>query len=130
MSLSWRVQAGYGAAELGINGVELLVRVSLLIFYTDVVGLAPALAGYAVALGVLWDALTDPLMGRISDTARFRRGRRRPFIALGALLLAGAVVVLFSPPATRNARRRTGSEPSRHRARGGTSDTRAPACPW
>lgn len=99
MSLPARVQLGYGAAELGINGVEVLIRVSLLIFYTDVVGLDPVLAGYAVALGVLWDALTDPLMGRISDTARWRLGRRRPFIALGALLLAGGVVVLFSPPA-------------------------------
>ena len=58
MTLPLRVQAGYGVAELGINSVEVLIRVSLLIFYTDVVGLAPELAGYAVALGVIWDAMT------------------------------------------------------------------------
>jgi len=98
VSLPRRVQVGYGVAELGINGVEVLIRVSLLIFYTDVVGLDPRLAGYAVALGVVWDAVTDPLMGRLSDHTRGRLGRRRPYIALGAVLLAGAVVVLFSPP--------------------------------
>jgi GPH family glycoside/pentoside/hexuronide:cation symporter len=94
-----RVRAGYGVAELGINGVEVLIRVGLLIFYTDAVGLDPALAGYAVAIGVLWDAVTDPLMGRISDRSRSRFGRRRVWIALGAVALAASVVLLFAPPA-------------------------------
>jgi GPH family glycoside/pentoside/hexuronide:cation symporter len=92
------VRAAYGVAELGISGVEVLIRVGLLIFYTDVVGLDPRLAGYAVALGVLWDAVTDPLMGRISDRGRSRHGRRRPWMALGAVALALSVVALFSPP--------------------------------
>ena len=93
-----RVRLGYGTAELGITGVEVLIRVSLLIFYTDVVGLRADLAAYAVALGVLWDAVTDPLMGVVSDRTRSRFGRRRPYIAVGALALAGAIVVLFSTP--------------------------------
>ena len=91
------VRAGYGVAEMGINGVEVLVRVGLLIFYTDVVGLDAALAGYAVALGVLWDAITDPFMGRISDRSQSRFGRRRPWIALGAVALGLSVVLLFAP---------------------------------
>lgn len=91
-------RVGYGAAEMGISGVEVLIRIGLLIFYTDVVGLEPALAGYAVALGVVWDAITDPLMGRISDRTRGRFGRRRPWILIGALALAVCVVVLFSVP--------------------------------
>ena len=51
-----------------------------------------------MAPGVLWDAITDPLMGRISDRTRARAGRRRPYVAIGAVALAGAIVVLFSPP--------------------------------
>ncbi len=96
--LSRTTKIGYGTAELGVNGVEVLVRVSLLIFYTDVVGLAPHLAGYAIALGVVWDAITDPLIGRFSDATHSPWGKRRPYILLGAILLAPAIVWLFSPP--------------------------------
>lgn len=91
-------KAGYGIAECGITASEVLIRLYLLIFYTDVVGLEPQLAGYAAAIAIIWDAITDPLMGAISDRTRTRFGKRRPYIAAGAVFLAASLVYLFSPP--------------------------------
>ena len=96
--LPQRTRIGYGFAESGISGAEVLLRVSLLIYYTDTVGLRPDLAGYAIALCVLWDAITDPMMGWISDNLPIRGQRRRPYIILGAIGLSLTLVMLFSPP--------------------------------
>ena len=89
---------GYSIAETGINAVETLLRLYLLIFYTDAVGLAPGWAGLAVALGLCWDAVTDPLMGYLSDRWYSCLGGRRPFLLLGGLLLGISIYILFSPP--------------------------------
>ena len=92
------LKAGYGVAETGLTASEVLIRLYLLIFYTDIVGLEPKLAGYAAAIAIVWDAVIDPLMGNISDRTRSRFGKRRPYIAIGSILLAGSLVFLFSPP--------------------------------
>lgn len=104
--LPGRVKAGYGLAEIGIMGAEILIRVYLLKFYTDEVGLAPRMAAYAVALGVVVDAVTDPLVGYMSDHWRWGKGRRIPFLPIGALTAATALVLVYNPPelATENAR--------------------------
>ncbi|MBL8900464.1 MAG: MFS transporter [Planctomycetes bacterium] len=94
-----RVQLGYAYADLGVNVVEVVARLYLLIFYTDVVGLRPSLAGLAVALGLVWDAVTDPVMGVVSDRLRHRFGGRRCFVLVGSFFLAAGLVLLFSPPA-------------------------------
>lgn len=93
-----RVKAGYGAAELGLSAVELVVQVILLKLYTEVVGLDMGLAGAVLAAAVIWDAAIDPLVGTLSDRSTLPGGRRRSFIALGAPLLAVSTVVLLSPP--------------------------------
>lgn len=93
------VKVGYGVGELGIAGAEFFIRVYLLKLYTDLVGLRPGLAGMVLAAAVLWDAVTDPLMGEISDRTRGRAGRRRPWIAAGGVLTAATFVALFAPPA-------------------------------
>lgn len=97
--LSQWVKAGYGSAELGMSAAEVVLQIYLLIFYTQHVGLSAELAGYALALAVLWDAITDPIMGFVSDRTRTRMGKRRPWIALGSLALAGSFIALFHPPA-------------------------------
>ncbi len=91
-------QIGYAVAESGINAVETLLRLYLLIFYTDEVGLQPSLAGLAVGLGLVWDAITDPLMGALSDRTRHRLGGRRGYLPLGAALLAAGLLLVFWPP--------------------------------
>lgn len=92
------LQIAYASADLGLNATEAILRLYLLIFYTDVVGLRPGLAGLAVALGLVWDAVTDPVMGAISDRLRHRLGGRRFFVLIGGGLLATGLILVFSPP--------------------------------
>jgi GPH family glycoside/pentoside/hexuronide:cation symporter len=56
----------------------------LMIFYTDAALVAPALAGNALLVGKIWDAVNDPLFGWVSDRATSRRcgrGSRRGKLA-------------------------------------------------
>ena len=98
MALRRRTKAGYGAADFGLSGAELLLQLYLLEFYIRVVGLSPTLAGMALALGTFWDAVTDPLMGGVLDRTRTRWGRFVPYLFTGAFLVAGGIVALFHPP--------------------------------
>jgi len=69
----------YGSGEL-LNGTSTVIILMLYLkFLTDVVGLSPMLAGVCLVAGKLWDALSDPLLGAISDRTRTRFGRRRVF---------------------------------------------------
>jgi len=96
--LGWRTKAGYGAVDLGLAAVESLVQIYLLKFYNVVIGLPSTLAGVALALAILWDAVSDPVMGGLSDRTRLAGGRRRPFFVPGAVLLATAFILLYNPP--------------------------------
>jgi sugar (glycoside-pentoside-hexuronide) transporter len=69
-----------------------------LFFLTNVVGLRPALAGGVLWVGRVIDALTDPLMGRISDATRSRLGRRRPYFLIGALPFGASFALLWFVP--------------------------------
>lgn len=96
--ISRSMKIGYASGQLGITAFEVFIRVQLLIFYTDVVGLSPALAGLAVGLAVFWDAITDPLMGWFSDWSAGRWMRRQAFFVPGALGASFFLMALLSPP--------------------------------
>ncbi len=61
-------------------------------------GLSPALVGLLGALPRLTDAITDPLMGYITDNTRSRWGRRRPYIFVGAITVGIIFVLLWQLP--------------------------------
>lgn len=92
------LKAGYGSAEIGFTAVEVMLQVYLLELYVSA-GLNPFWAGLALAIAVVWDAVSDPLMGVISDRrdASSARGKRLPFVILGVPLSVVAFVLLFSP---------------------------------
>ncbi|MDF3822069.1 MFS transporter [Leptospira sp. 96542] len=96
--LKLSTKMGYGFAETGITAVQLFTQIYLLKYYTEIIGLNASLAGLALAISVIWDAVSDPLMGKISDNSHFKWGRRRPFILFGGALLSVSVLLLFSPP--------------------------------
>ncbi|MBX3026728.1 MFS transporter [bacterium] len=76
----------YGLGDLTINAaLASLALVYTSYFLTQVADLRPALAGLVPLIGRAVDAVTDPLMGRISDQTRWRAGRRRPYFLIGAL---------------------------------------------
>ncbi|WP_185975642.1 MFS transporter [Tessaracoccus rhinocerotis] len=92
-----RERLTFAAGDVFAGGASSLIAVMYLIFLTDVIRLAPGLAGTAVLVAKLWDAVNDPLMGAISDRVRTRMGRRRPFILGGAVLLIPIMALLWLP---------------------------------
>ena len=84
------------AYALAVVGIPIYVYIPK--FYTDVVGINVAIMGYILLCVRIFDAVTDPAIGFISDQVKTPFGRRRPFIAGGALFLALSMVFLFNPP--------------------------------
>jgi GPH family glycoside/pentoside/hexuronide:cation symporter len=76
-----------------------LLGLYLLKFATDVVLIAPAVVAAILLVARIWDAVSDPLAGYLSDRTVTRWGRRRPWFAVSALPLGLAIVALWSPPA-------------------------------
>src|SRR6056300_1806719 len=68
----------------------------LLFFYSNVIGLSPALASLAIFIALLIDAFTDPVMGAISDRTNHRLGRRHPYFLLGIIPMCLSYFMLFS----------------------------------
>ena len=97
------VKLGFGIGDLGGNLFFTAMGFYSLIYLTDTVGLSASLAGIAILIGKFWDAVTDPMMGYISDRTRSRWGRRRPYLLFGALPLLLSMWYFFSAPNYTNA---------------------------
>jgi GPH family glycoside/pentoside/hexuronide:cation symporter len=69
-----------------------------MLFYTDALGLKHSYAGIAMAVAVFWDAVTDPVMGHITDHTRSRFGRRHPYILLGGIAVTVTFIFLWFVP--------------------------------
>lgn len=67
-------------------------------YLTEVAGLQPWHAGLALMIGRVWDAVTDPLMGWITDHTRSRFGKRRPYLLFGVFPYVGAFFALWVVP--------------------------------
>lgn len=97
-SLSLGTKLGFGVCDLGGNLYFTIMGFYLLYFMTDVVKLAAGLAGTALMIGKIWDAVTDPAVGSFSDRTRTRWGRRRPYMFVGAILLFVFMIIMFINP--------------------------------
>jgi Na+/melibiose symporter-like transporter len=71
----------------------------LLFYYNQVLGLSGSLAGLAILIALLFDAVTDPLIGVLSDRTKSRYGRRLPYLFTSALPLGITFIAAFQPPA-------------------------------
>ena len=97
-TVSNKVRAAYGIGDYAICLYWSGVGLYLLYFYTDVVGITPLLAGWIYALGIAWDAITDPFMGYLAERTRTKMGSYRPYIFYGAIPLALSFILLFWVP--------------------------------
>lgn len=94
-----RTKLLYGIGDVAINIKNTSLNQFLLFFYVDVIRVAPELIGVALFVGKVWDAVSDPVVGYLSDTTRSRWGRRRPFVLAAAVPMAACYYLLFVPPA-------------------------------
>ena len=86
---------GYGSADLYGGGAFLIISILYLYFLTDIVGLSPLLAGSIPFIGRAWDAVSDPLMGRIVDRTRSRFGAKRLFLLFGSFIAGFTFFLLW-----------------------------------
>lgn len=82
-TFSLRIKSMYGCGDMFAGGAFLLIGLLFLNYLTDVVRLSPAMAGSVFMIGKVWDAVSDPLMGVLSDRTRSRFGRRRVYFLIG-----------------------------------------------
>lgn len=95
--LSFGRKLGYGVGDFGFNLFFTTAGLYLLYYYTDVLGLSPATAGWVFAVALIWDAVFDPVMGYLANRTRTRWGRYRPYILFGAVPLAASWALIFLP---------------------------------
>ena len=95
---SFGTTAIYVLPVTGYAFMYMLFSMYYMKFSTDTLFLAPAVVGTIFGLGRLWDAVTDPLVGYLSDITRHLMGRRRPWLLFSAIPIGLAFVATFSPP--------------------------------
>ena len=96
LPFSTRSAYGLGSVAEGIKNTAF--STFLLFYYNQVLGLPGTLGGLAIFLALVVDAVTDPLVGSISDNWHSRWGRRHPFMYTSALPMAACFFFLFNPP--------------------------------
>ena len=96
--LSRRRKLLFSTGDLSTSIPLAILMFFQLFFLTDVAGLAPAYAAWAVGIPRIWDAINDPLFGLISDRIRTRWGRRRVLLLFGAVPLGLTFMLMWLVP--------------------------------
>jgi Na+/melibiose symporter-like transporter len=94
------VKVVYGVGAVSDSIKTFSFTTFMLFYYTTVLGLPGSLLGTAMAVGLLWDAVVDPLIGHLSDRAKIRFGRRHTFMLIGSVCAGVSFIAVFNPPPT------------------------------
>lgn len=94
--LSKRTLFAYGCGDFASNLCWTFIGSYLSVFYTDVVGMAPAVASAIMLIAKIWDGINDPMFGAIAERTNTKKGRFRPYIFYGAPFLAVLSVLAFT----------------------------------
>jgi GPH family glycoside/pentoside/hexuronide:cation symporter len=90
----------YASPVVGVGFMFFLVNLYLLKFSTDVLFIAPGVMGLIAGISRIWDAISDPVAGYLSDKTRTRLGRRRPWMLASLVPIGLVFVMVWSPPAS------------------------------
>lgn len=94
-----KVQIGmYGIGNFAAQLSWTMVSTYLVIFYTDVFGLAASAVAMLMLIAKVWDGINDPIMGIIMDKNHSKWGKYRPLIVCGSIVLVIFTVLTFSTP--------------------------------
>ncbi len=94
----WRIRLAFGTGQLPEGIKSAAFGFFLLFYYNQVLGLSGTLSGIAIFIAMVVDAISDPLVGALSDGTRSRWGRRHPYMYVAALPFALSFYFLFAPP--------------------------------
>jgi GPH family glycoside/pentoside/hexuronide:cation symporter len=89
---------GFGVGQIGEGITGVVFNTFTLFFFNQIIGVSATLTGIALAIAMVFDAVSDPLAGSISDRLKSRWGRRLPMMAGSAVPLALSILALFNPP--------------------------------
>jgi Na+/melibiose symporter-like transporter len=93
-----RTKLFYGAGSIAFGVKDNGFQTFLLLFYSQLVGLAPDAVSGAIFVALLVDAFMDPIIGQVSDHWRSRWGRRHPFMYAAAIPVSLSYLALWNPP--------------------------------
>jgi Na+/melibiose symporter-like transporter len=96
LSFSTKLYQGIGAIPDTVK--NWVFNTFTLLFYSQILGVDAVLVSVALALAMVFDAVTDPLVATLSDNSKTRWGRRHPLMLLAALPLGAALAAVFVPP--------------------------------
>lgn len=94
-----RTRLLFGSGSVAEGAKNTVFNVFLLFYYNQVLGVSGTLTGAAIFLALAVDAITDPLVGSISDHTRSRWGRRHPYMYAAGVPMGVSFFALFNPPA-------------------------------
>ncbi len=98
--VSIRVKVLYGTGQIANSMKTMLFGIFSLFFYTSVMGLPGSWVGVACGIGLLWDAVIDPIIGTVSDNMPGRLGKRHGFMMVGSAVMGISFFAYFAPPAS------------------------------
>ncbi|MDO4572466.1 MAG: MFS transporter [Clostridia bacterium] len=97
VKLSFRTKLCFAMGDIYSGGFFNLINFFYAYFLTDVMRINPVWAGAIFTVSKIWDAVTDPLMGVISDRTKSRWGRRRPYFLWGIPLILLSFTLMWFP---------------------------------
>jgi len=87
---------GFSVMAFGSDFWSAYINAFIMLFYTDVAGITPAIAGLITGLATIWDAINDPIIANIADNHRFKNGDRcRPYLIWASIPLAVLLALMF-----------------------------------
>tara|TARA_B100000927_G_scaffold270737_1_gene247118 strand:- start:196 stop:1554 length:1359 start_codon:yes stop_codon:yes gene_type:complete len=92
------ITIAYGMPAIGAGYMYLLMSLYVMKFSTDVLLIAPAVMGVIFSISRIWDAVSDPIAGYLSDRTTFKFGRRRTWILISFIPISLGFLAVFSPP--------------------------------
>ncbi len=93
--LSFKLRYGYGLGQMSDSIPYNMYATYFLFFLTNVIGIPAAVGGTISMIALLWDAVTDPVVGYMSDHSNSKYGRRRPYMIVSLFPLSLFMILMF-----------------------------------
>lgn len=94
----WPTIFAFGTPGMGAGYMYLMLALYVMKFATDVLLIAPAIMGLIFSASRIWDAISDPVVGYLSDRTRVKYGRRRSWILASCVPIGATFIMVFAPP--------------------------------